>query len=156
MTENARNILIGLTVLVALALLGGMILIFAGLPGPFQTGYRIRLRFASTGNAQEGDTVHLNGLPVGKITEIHFADGDPRKGVTMVARIDRGVSIPANVRAYISGKGLAGGAFVDLKPEGPDRIDPKTGKPMDLQPLGLVPGEIKSGIQVSDEDPKVR
>lgn len=45
MKESTRNIAIGLTVIAALVLLGGMILIFAGLPGPLQTGYKIKLHF---------------------------------------------------------------------------------------------------------------
>ncbi len=52
MTPNARNIAVGLTVIVALAMLGGMILIFAGLPQMFQAGYEIKIINGSANSMQ--------------------------------------------------------------------------------------------------------
>ena len=154
MKESTRNIAIGLTVIAALVLLGGMILIFAGLPGPLQTGYKIKLHFPGAANAHKGDGVHLNGMPVGKIIELRFTEGNPRKGVTFVARIDRDTRVPGNVRAYIVTKGLAGGTYLDLRSDGPERIDPATGKPMEFLPKdydGAIEGTIRTGLPIPAE-----
>jgi phospholipid/cholesterol/gamma-HCH transport system substrate-binding protein len=154
MKESTRNIAIGLTVIVALGMVCGMILIFAGLPGPLHGGYRIKLHFTGAANAHEGDQVHLNGMPIGKIADIYFTDGDARKGVTFVARIDRGARIPGNVRAYIVSKGLAGGAYLDLRSDGPERIDPATGKPLAFLPKDFdqpIEGTIRTGLPIPDE-----
>ena len=149
MKEHARNILVGLTVMVALGLLAAMILVFAGVPGILQGGYVIRMRFPTTADAHEGDPVHLVGIPVGSITHIGFADDDPRKGVTITARIDGDTKIPGNVNAYIFSKGIAGGAYVELKADGKERIDPATGLPMEFLPVdwsGVIEGRLKTSL----------
>jgi len=154
MKETTRNIAIGLTVIVALGLVCGMIVIFAGLPGPLHGGYRIKLHFPGAADAHEGDQVHLNGMPIGKIVDMYFTGGDARKGVTFVARVDPGTRIPGNVRALIVSKGLAGGAYLDLRPDGPERIDPATGKPLAFLPKDYdrpIEGTIHTGLPIPAE-----
>ena len=156
MTEGGRNILIGLTVMVAIALLAGLIIVFAGLPSAMRGGYVLRLQFDATANAHEGDPIHLNGVPVGEIVHITFTDDDPRKGVTFVARIDEGVRIPGNVRPRIVSKGLVGGVSVDLTPDPKAEYikDPATGRPMTFLPPGYdrpIKGEIRTGMQMPGE-----
>ena len=149
MKEHARNVLVGLAVIVALGLLAAMILVFAGVPGMLQGGYVIKMRFPATADAREGDPVHLVGIPVGQITHIGFADDDPRKGVTITARIDGDTKIPGNVNAYIFSKGIAGGAYVELKADGKERIDPNTGRPMQFLPddwPGIIEGRLKTSM----------
>lgn len=139
MTPNARNIAVGLTVIVALAMLGGMILIFAGLPQMFQAGYEIKIKFDATYDAYEGDPIHLIGMRVGRITKIRFSDpADPARGVTFTARIDSDVRLPGNVKAFLFTKGLIGSAYVELKPDGPEQLDPSTGKPIKFLPTDRV------------------
>ena len=132
MNENVRNITVGITVLIALALLAGMIVLFTGLPEIFQGGYLIQIHFENTGGAHTGDLVYLLGIDVGRITEIAYVDSnDPNRGVKFVARIKRGVKLPGNVQAYIFTKSLVGGgAYVELKTDGKPRIDPRTGQVM--------------------------
>ena len=88
MKENTRNVIVGITMLSGLALLGVMILLFAGMPSLFKGGYTLRIRFPSTADVKVGDPVHLSGIRIGEITAIGFADGDARRGVCMTARID--------------------------------------------------------------------
>lgn len=133
MKEHTRNIAVGMTVIVALIMLGWMILVFAGLPQIFQTGYTIRLTSDSTHDVHEGDAVHLAGMRVGRIMKIDFTDGDPRKGVTFIARIKGSKSIPGNATAYVYTRGF-GGAYVELKADGPPRMDLDTNEPMDYLP----------------------
>ena len=134
MKTQIRNLAVGTTVIVALILLGAMILLFTGLPTAFRGGHRLKMRFDSTGDAHEGDPVHLAGVRVGSITDISFTDGDPRRGVTFTALIDRGVRIPGNVAAYIYTKGFVGTAYIVLRPDGEPRDHPLTGKPMEFLP----------------------
>lgn len=156
MTETCRNILIGLTVLIAMALLAGLIIVFAGLPSSLRGGYLLHLQFDATANAHKGDPIHLNGVPIGEIVEIKFTDGDPREGVTFVARIDDGVQIPGNVRPRIVSKGLVGGVLVNLTPDpGAKYIqDAVTGRPLTFLPPGYdrpIKGEIRTGMQLPGE-----
>jgi phospholipid/cholesterol/gamma-HCH transport system substrate-binding protein len=152
MKEGARNIAVGLTVVVALGLLGGLVVFFAG-TGPWATkGYDLELRFEATGNAQVGDPVHLRGMPVGTIRDIRFTEGDARKGVTLVARIEEDVAIPANVQAVILSKGITGAALIDLQPA-QTAADPKAGGPAEVAMLPRenpppIQGVIRTGIQL--------
>ncbi|MDY6913790.1 MAG: MlaD family protein [Planctomycetota bacterium] len=152
MSERLRNLTVGITVIVALAMLGGMILIFAGLPGAFRGGYKIKICFPATSDAKEGDAVHLAGMRIGNITDICFTDGDPRKGVTFTTRIDSGTRIPGNVRAYIYTRGFVGGAYMELKGDGPERFDAH-GRVLEFLPAGFVitDGVLKGSGMVPDE-----
>ena len=72
MKETTRNLAVGLTMIVALGLLGGMVVFFAG-TGPWQPkGYALPMEFPATGNVQVGDPVHLRGVPVGTVREVRF------------------------------------------------------------------------------------
>lgn len=149
MKEHAQNVIIGLTVIGALCLLGAMILTFTALPAVLQRGYEIKMRFSTTADAHESDPVHLAGIRIGRITDISFTDGDPRKGVTLTARIDGDTKIPGNINAYIFSKGIAGGAYVELKADGKERIDPVTGQAMHFLPTDgtvVIDGMLKTGI----------
>ncbi|MCE5327111.1 MAG: MlaD family protein [Planctomycetaceae bacterium] len=149
MKESARNVAVGITVIVAMLILAGMILIFAGLPVMVRSGYTINMIFPSTADAHTGDPVHLSGLKIGEVTDIDFAGGDSRKGVMFTALIYSDVKIPGNAEAFIYSRGLAGGAYIQLKGEGSPRIDPRTGQPMDYLPTTATPvltGHLKTSL----------
>jgi len=154
MKEHTRNLAVGLTVIGALLMLGVMILLFAGLPEMFQRGRVIRMNFPATADAHTGDWVHLAGMRVGKITDIIFADEDPRKGVQFVARIDEGVKVPADVQPRIYTRGFVGGAYLELVPGGPDRFDPRTGRKLEFLPEDWekpLEGELKGTGLIPEE-----
>ena len=156
MTETFRNTLIGLTVLIAIVLLAGLIIVFAGLPSLLRGGHLLHLQFDATADAHRGDPIHLNGVPVGEIVEIRFTDDDPRKGVTFIARINDGVRIPGNVRPRIVSKGLVGGVLVNLTPDPKAEYikDAVTGRPLTFLPPGYdrpIKGEIRTGMQLPGE-----
>ncbi len=133
MTDKIRNIAVGLTVIVALGLLGTLILIFTGIPQLLQTGYIVAMRFDVTHDISEGDDVHLHGIRVGKVIGVDFTDpADPAKGVTFTARIDRHIRLPANTQAVVFTKGMVGKGYLDLVPEGPPPVDSQTGRPLFL------------------------
>jgi len=143
MDQRNRNIAVGLTVIVALVILAGMIVLFTGLPQAFQGGYELNIRLPSTGGAQAGDVVHLSGIPVGRIIKVGFVDpNDPRNGVNITARINANVRLPGNTVAQVN-KNLVGPPYVELKPEGERRYDPETGEPIDF----LAPEEAPLTVQ---------
>jgi len=135
MKERTRDIAVGLTVLVALAILGGLIMLFTGLPWYFQSGYLVKIASDGTHDVHPGDAVHLAGMRIGRITDVSFTDpAQPYRGVTITARIDKEIALPGNVVAEFYTKGLVGAAWTELTPTGPDLIDPDTGKVLEVFP----------------------
>jgi len=135
MKERTQNVAVGLTVLVALVLLGGLIMFFAGLPWLVQQGYEIRIAADTTHDAHPGDGIHLAGMRVGRVTDVGFTDPtDPYAGITITARIEQDIKLPGSVVAEFYTKGLVGAAYIELKPTGPARLDPDTGEPLEFFP----------------------
>jgi len=97
MNDRTRNVIVGLTVLVALAILAGLIVLFAGLPSIFQRGQTILVEMDTSAGIREGDAIHMADLRVGRITGIDFTDPSvPLKGVTITARIEKDVYVSPN------------------------------------------------------------
>ena len=142
MMDKVRNIAVGLTVIVALILLGTLIVIFTGVPQLLQTGYLVSIRFPVTYDIAAGDDVHLHGMRVGKVVSVDFTDpADPSKGVTVSARISRDVRLPSHTQAVVFTRGLVGKGYLDLVLEGPPAIDPKTGR------LAYLPNDGSAGLE---------
>lgn len=114
MSARSHNIAVGLTVLVGMGLLGGMILLFAGMPEALQGGYQVHIHMADSGGAKNGDSVSLRGLAVGKLTSVGFVSSDPSQGVDLTLHIKEGVNLPVGTKAYISQGLLGGGTSISL------------------------------------------
>lgn len=145
MSEARRNLAVGLTMLVALAMAAGMILIFAGLPvglrGLFDDGYRVRIQTPDSAGAKAGDTIDLAGLQVGRVTAVHYTEaGNPARGVTLEAWIDRGVRIPAAATCHLS-RQVMGGVRLEL------HVDPRAAQDAFLPTDGkaVIPGVPHAG-----------
>lgn len=118
MIERTRNFLVGLTVMVSLILLCGMIIIFRELPGFMRLGYEVQAVFPDSGGIGPGSDIVLRGMRIGRVAEVKYTDDDPRQGVTLVLVIKRKYRIPGDVNPYIRGRGLAGGAVLELRSDG--------------------------------------
>jgi len=116
MNENRRNIAIGLTVIAGLAMLCGMIVLFAGLPQMFSTGYTVEIHFWQTHDIIAGDPIYLRGKRVGLVTNVDFTNGDARNGVTIRAKVDSDIRLPRDIQARIFTKGLVGKGYLTLIP----------------------------------------
>ena len=138
MTENKRNVMVGLMVIAALGILGTLILIFTGLPQMFMRGNIVKIHFNNTHGLISGDTIHLLDKDIGRVTDVRFTDGDPRRGVTVTARIDSGIRLPSNVQASVSSRGITGKGYLSLWPSGPLRKNPDTGEEMQFYPKDMV------------------
>ena len=122
MSERGRNIAVGTTVLIAMCMLAGMIVIFTGIPSMFRRGYVLAITFDDTQGAKEGDPVRIAGRRIGSITDVRFAQSDNAcAGVVFKVLIDTDVRIPGNVNAYIHPKGLTNPAHVEFRADGPPR-----------------------------------
>ena len=129
MSERGRNIAVGTTVLVALCMLAGMIVIFTGIPSMFRRGYVMSISFDNTQGAKEGDPVRIAGRRIGSITGVRFAqDDNAGAGIVFTVLIDAEVRIPGNANAYLHTKGLTSPAHIEFRPDGPQRKDPATGE----------------------------
>ncbi len=155
MREHTRNVAVGLTVMVALAMLAGMTFIFAGLPEMFQRGYYVRIQSDSTHNISRGDDVLMSGMRVGSIVDVRFTDPqDPTGGVTMTARINPDIKVPANVKAVVFTRGFVGSPYLALVPEGPlpeDQRHLPTDRVATISAErrgdGLLPDELKPALE---------
>ena len=135
MKDYTRNLAIGLTVVVALAMLGGMIVIFTVTPGSFGGGYPIAMQAETTHDVHVGDPIHMAGMRIGQITDVRFADpSNPGKGVWITGRIDGQIRLPGNTAVHVFTKGFSGQSYVSLVTDGPDRTDPATGKTIEFWP----------------------
>jgi phospholipid/cholesterol/gamma-HCH transport system substrate-binding protein len=124
MKDSTRNIAVGLTVMAGLVILAGVVFAFTGMAGFLATGYTIQVDMDSSHGVRAGDWVHLKGIRVGKVTDVNFTQGDPKKGVTYLMRIEREYRLPATTRLVIATKGFSGSAYLDLKTDGePIEID---------------------------------
>jgi phospholipid/cholesterol/gamma-HCH transport system substrate-binding protein len=145
MKGRTQNVAVGLTVLAAMTVLGGLIVLFAGLPSFLTGGYEVHIILPATGGISSGDYVNMAGLRVGKISRIAFASGDPTQGVLVVARIDHEISIPANVTAVVSQQ-LLGASYLELVPQSPRKLD-ESGQPVYLPrkgPPAVIEGTVRS------------
>jgi phospholipid/cholesterol/gamma-HCH transport system substrate-binding protein len=133
MNETQRNLAVGITVLGALVTLGVLIVLFAGLPQWFQTGNTVVIHFQQTHDIIEGDAIVLLGKRVGTVTNVNFTEGDPRKGITIIAIIDSDIRLPTNIKAKVFTKGIVGKGYLTLIPEGPLKTGPD-GKRVEFYP----------------------
>lgn len=162
MGERGRNVAVGLTVIVAIGMLIGMIVLFTVVPAMFQAGYNLQISAPASLDVQSGMPVHFAGIRVGYISEVRFVDTtDPTQGVIFTAVIDKKIRLPGNTRVSVYTKGLVGSAYVELSATGPALTDPRTGKalaelPRDgsvqLQAAGMGSDMIPPDLKVALDD----
>jgi len=118
MKERTRNLTVGLTVLVALVLLGAMIVIFRELPSFMRVGYGVKVSFPDARGITAGADVQMAGIRVGRVAEVALDDRENRtKGALLTLVIDRHVNVPEDANFYI-GRGFVGGATVHIRRDG--------------------------------------
>ncbi len=136
MKDRTRNLAVGLTVLVALGLLGAMIVMFTVAPTLLGGGYPLILRAEESHGLEAGVDVDMAGLRIGQVTGVEFQDPtDPTQGVRITARIDEEIRLPANAIALVSTQGLSGRPRIRIVPEGTPLRDPRTGEPVPFFPM---------------------
>ncbi len=100
MTDRTRDILLGLTTVIALAGLGWLLLAFGELKILEPDRYLLKLRTADAAGITGASEVRLNGVAVGRVLSA-ATEVDPRQGVVLTLAIDEGVHIPRDVAVRI-------------------------------------------------------
>jgi phospholipid/cholesterol/gamma-HCH transport system substrate-binding protein len=76
-------------------------------------GYRVHADFAEAGGIFANAPVTYRGVPVGRVDAVGLIDG----GVRAELRLDRGVRVPADLRAVVAHRSAVGEQYVDLRPD---------------------------------------
>jgi len=109
MTEGRRNFAVGLFMIAGLGALGYLLVLFGEAPswlGGAEHTLRIHLNEVS-GVIEEGTPVFLNGIKVGRVTELAFVTaGAPDQGVEVITRISEEFAIPSGAVAQCIGPTL--------------------------------------------------
>jgi phospholipid/cholesterol/gamma-HCH transport system substrate-binding protein len=142
MSPYRRNLLVGITVLGAFAVLGWMILQFGGtLATPFAPSQIHVLLIADHADGlSEGSAVIFRGVTTGRVDRVYLHD---QNLVYVDASVDQNPPLPANLKAIIRPNGLiGGGSSVVLevagdKPEG--ELKDKAQLPTEYSGLDLLP-----------------
>lgn len=140
MKESTRNLLVGLFVVGALAVLGVLMVWFGEAP-TWLGGSEWTLRITGVQELSgigEGTTVHLNGVEIGRVKALEFENPErPDQGVAIVAGIKNSYSIPRGAHARIYGATLGFGT---------GRIDICVPPGVPVEPLetvgAAIPGEM--------------
>src|SRR3954464_15612383 len=121
-----KNLMVGITVLIALILLGWMLLKFSDAPFKMfaKAQMPISLEAPSAEGVSEGTAIYYLGVSVGRVSKIERSPD--LKGVSMQGLIDP--PVPANVEGRIRTQLFGGGASIVLVlvPYTVDEIDPTT------------------------------
>lgn len=123
MSQRSIEVRVGILILVALALLGGFIVVMGGLS--FKPTYDVFIDFENPGSLQAGAPIRLAGMKIGKVVEIQFRGGEPPPQgaqavppIRVVARIERQYqdAIRSNARWYVTTQGVLGEQFLAVEP----------------------------------------
>src|SRR4051812_9564944 len=108
MATYHKNIAVGLTMLVALTLLGTMIMLFGDAPVRFFQKAQIPVVFVADGaeGLSKGSPVNYLGVTVGKVEDVDLANTG--EGVIIYATVDQHRNLPANVEGFIRGTLIGG------------------------------------------------
>jgi phospholipid/cholesterol/gamma-HCH transport system substrate-binding protein len=121
MSAYKKNILVGATVLVSLALLGWMILKFGAKPAVLFTKPQFPVVFKTdrADGIDQGSNVAYRGVKVGTVANIRRSDD--QRSVIIDGLLDREPPLPANVEGVIrSNSALGSAATINLDLIGPD------------------------------------
>lgn len=118
MKDQSRNTLVGLFVLGSLVALGSMMIWFGEVPDWLATGeWTLQIvDVEELSGVGEGSPVNLNGVEIGRVTAIDFADPKrPDEGVVIMTRIKQRFTVPRGAFAKVYGATLGfGSGHIDI------------------------------------------
>ncbi|MDH7514443.1 MAG: MlaD family protein [Bacteroidota bacterium] len=144
--QRKREIKVGITVIVGIAILLGGISYFKGL-SLTKTTHMIRMRFEASGGLQENDPVTLNGVKIGAVHSVEI-EGET---VLVEAEIDERYTIASDAVPVIRMLELMGGKKVDIEqgkspvPHDPHRVLPGRVDPDIAGALGML-GDLRERV----------
>jgi ABC-type transporter Mla subunit MlaD len=136
MSPFKKNLMVGVTVLVALILLGWMILKFSD--APFRLFAKeqmpIKLQAPSAEGVSEGTAIYYLGVSVGRVIKIERSED--LRSVLMQAMVDP--PLPANIEGRIRTQLFGGGASISLVLVEPPGDSPQTRPATALLPVANI------------------
>ncbi len=123
MSQRSIEVKVGVLILVALALLGGFVIVMGGLS--FEPTYRVNVDFENPGGLQSGAPVRIAGVKVGSVSEIQFRGGEvdaqtgkPVAPIRVVAEVEKRYqnAIHDDSRWYVTAQGVLGELFLAVEP----------------------------------------
>jgi phospholipid/cholesterol/gamma-HCH transport system substrate-binding protein len=149
MTEHAKNMMVGMTVIVAMVLLGWMIILFTGLPNLLRSGYEVKIRMEARSQVDKGDKIHLGGKEVGAISDVSFTDHqNPYEGITITALVDSEITLPTNTVLWVTKRTL-GRPWLEFSTEGD--IPPQKAQTLSKLKPDTIVGHAKEASLMPDE-----
>ncbi|MEM9084158.1 MAG: MlaD family protein [Planctomycetota bacterium] len=132
-----RDFLVGLTAIVGIFGLIGMLTIFGELSGAGRNSYPITVGMPDARGLGQGSSVRLSGIRIGKVAKAVAAE-DPTKGVIVTLKIDEGVRVPRNVVVTISSD-FIGDTIMSMAVPSDEPVPGylAAGDRIDVVPLGL-------------------
>jgi phospholipid/cholesterol/gamma-HCH transport system substrate-binding protein len=141
MTDNKRNLLVGLFVLGGLTCLGILVVMFGQTRGLFSTRYAVTAKFDRIAGVRSGTDVTLAGVWVGNVMDIRMVDRNrPSEGVKVQIGIDPKFSIPSGSDAIVETP-LMGQPTINIVPP------PQTGKLLPHDGTAEIHGVIKGALE---------
>jgi phospholipid/cholesterol/gamma-HCH transport system substrate-binding protein len=116
--NNAAEVMIGLGVVVAAALLLTFFYISRGAGGG--SGYEIKALLPKVDGLGVGTDVRISGIKVGSISDLSLNPVNYLVTVTM--RIDKGTQIPTDSSLQVTSSGILGGQYISIQPGGDDKL----------------------------------
>jgi phospholipid/cholesterol/gamma-HCH transport system substrate-binding protein len=115
MANYRKNVLVGGTMIVALALLAVMILLFGEAPVRLFSTAQMQVKFVadSADGITNGSPILYLGVNVGQVRSVDLLPNQP--GVTILGTIAQGRAIPANVEGVVRSTLLGGNASLSLE-----------------------------------------
>ncbi len=107
MNERKQNVAVGLTAVLALAVLAVMLVMFGYVPRALEEGYEVRVEMASSSRLNESSRVQLSGIDIGRVRSVELAEL-PKRGVVVTALIRSEVRIPSAAKVSAQGPIIGG------------------------------------------------
>jgi phospholipid/cholesterol/gamma-HCH transport system substrate-binding protein len=156
MSEDGRNILVGVLALIALGLLGSVTFGGKTVGAAAGGGYVVTAIFNRIDGLNVGDEVRMSGIKIGEVSRMRLG---PNFEALVDLRIDNPVGLPTDTSAAIHTDGLFGSKHVVLVP-GADETELKAGGRIDLTQdsvvvtdlLDLIIGEAKANAAKREDE----
>jgi phospholipid/cholesterol/gamma-HCH transport system substrate-binding protein len=115
MANYRKNVLVGGTMIVALALLAVMILLFGEAPVRLFSTAQMQVKFVadSADGITNGSPILYLGVNVGQVRSVDLLPNQP--GVTILGTVAQGRAIPANVEGVVRSTLIGGNASLSLE-----------------------------------------
>lgn len=121
MSENKRNVLVGVFMVAGLGTGAALMVLFGEQPSWMGGAeYELSIDVRRLAGVQEGTPINMNGVEVGRVGRLEFKDPSrPDKGVSIVARIKNKYVVPKGTKArvYVSPIGLGRSRVELMVPE---------------------------------------